>query len=635
MQVHLMKRRVILCMVLFLGMFLALIVRMGYIGFVMIYDIEGLANELWSRDIPINSSRGVIYDCNGEVLVGNELALSVASINKQVSNKMETAKALAKVLEVETELIYNHLMKNNSIELIKPEGRKISYSKALEINSLKLDGIYVVSDSIRYYPNGTTLAQALGFCGIDGDGLAGIEYLYNDYLKSTSGDLKIYTDAKGHLMTDMTSLYNGATPGMDVYLSFDINIQLMMDNVINRAIEQYDPDQVMAIMVDVDTGGILGMTSYPYYDPSDYQNYDSEIYNRNLPIFYAYEPGSTFKIVTYAAGIEEGVISLDEGFYCSGHRVVADRNIRCWKSGGHGSETGLECIQNSCNPFFMMTGERLGVKTFYSYLDKFGFGQKTGVDLIGEAKGIILNQSYAGPVELACMSFGQTNSATELQLVMASIAALTGDLLSPYVLSRVNNQLDDVIYEAKKTVKRTVVSQKTADTMKYALESVVACGTGRNAYIEGLRLGGKTGTSQTVGDNGNYSNEYILSFLGLAPANDPKVAMILAIDNPKNTVQYGGVVAAPLVGDILEQVIPYLGIEKDYIKQLNKVNRWAIDTPTYVVPNVIGKTKKELTSTGQYKYAIYGEGDKVIYQSPQSGSRITEGDSIMVYLGVI
>lgn len=633
MQLHLTKKRMFLCLGMFLFLFAALLIRLGYIGFVMIYKVEHLANELWSRDIPIYSSRGVIYDRNGEVLVGNELALTVASINKQVSDKHETAKQLAKVLEVEKSLILKHITKNNSIELIKPEGRKITYSKAMEINQLNLDGIYIVSDSIRYYPNGTTLAQALGFCGVDGDGLAGIEYLYNDYLKPTKGDLKIYTDAKGHLMNDMTSLYHGATPGMDVYLSLDKNIQLIMDNVINNAVAQYNPDQVMAIMVDVNDGGVLGMTSYPYYDPSDYQSYDPEIYNRNLPIFYAYEPGSTFKVVTYAAGLEEGVVHLENPFYCSGSKIVADRKIRCWKSGGHGSETELECLQNSCNPFFMTVGERLGVDKFYQYLDAFGFGQKTGVDLIGEAKGIILNPKYAGPVELACMAFGQTNSATQIQLVMALIAALTGDLISPYVLSHVDNQLGDIIYEAKKEVKRTVISQKTADTMKYALESVVACGTGRNAYVEGMRVAGKTGTSQTVAPGGGYSNKYILSFLGIAPANDPEVAMILAIDNPKNTIQYGGTVAAPLVGDIMEQVIPYLGIEKDYENQINKVNRWFLDIPTYIVPDVIGKSKKEIKNTPYYKYAVYGEGDKVTYQSPKAGTRINEGDSIMVYLG--
>ncbi len=598
----------------------------------MIYKIEDLANELWSRDIPINSARGIIYDRNGKIIVSNELAISVASINKQVKEKENTARSLAKILECDEKLIYNHLLKNNSIEIIKPEGRKISYIKAMDINKLRLDGIYIVSDSIRHYPYKSTLAQALGFCGIDNDGLSGIEYLYNDYLKPVKGELKIYTDAKGNLMNDATSIYNNSAKGMDLYLSFDIEIAQIIDNQIKNIVNDYNPDRVMALMVDVVDGGILAMSSYPFYDPSNYQSYDEEIYSRNLPIFYAYEPGSTFKIATYAMGIEENVFDLNEQFYCAGYKNVEDRKIRCWKSGGHKSETALECIENSCNPFFMTIGERIGVKKFYEYLHKFGFGEKTNIDLLGEANGLILNSKFAGPVELACMSFGQTNSATELQLCMAAIAATNGELLKPYVLKNIVNEAGEILYEAKRTVRRRVVSDKTAGIMRYALERVVACGTGRGGYVEGMRVMGKTGTSQTVID-GHYSNQYILSFLGMAPANNPRVAMILAIDNPKNTVQYGGVVAAPIVGKILEQVLPYLSIDKDYNNQINRIDRYFIDTKKYTVDNYVGINKNDIKYPQNYKLAIYGSGENVIYQSPEAGEKINEGDSIMLYLG--
>lgn len=405
------------------------------------------------------------------------------------------------------------------------------------------------------------------------DGLSGIEYQYNDYLKSQKGSLSIYTDAKGNLMHDMTSIFTSATPGMDIYLTIDINLQLIMDSVINNAIQKYQPDQVMGLMVSAKTGEILAMTSYPYFDPAHYQDYDESIYNRNLPIFYAFELGSTFKIFTYSVALELGLFDMNDSFYCSGSTVVGDRKIRCWKAGGHGSQTFLEVIQNSCNPGFMELGRRIGVENFYDYLDLYGFSQKTGIDLQGEQKGIMMNEANCGPVELATQSFGQTSAYTPIQLVMASIAAVGGgELLKPYILKEIHTYTDEIVYQKKKEIKHRVISKQTSDYMKYALENVCALGTGRNAFIEGFRVGGKTGTAQKISSSGGYiSGEYILSFLGIAPMNDPEIVCYLAIDNPKNTVQYGGTVAAPLVGQILEQSLNYLQIERDYENQIEKI----------------------------------------------------------------
>ena len=630
-----MKKRILFVIIFFICIFSALIVKLGYITFIDANRINKLADELWKRDIPIQSSRGLIYDRNGKLIVGNKLAYTVASINRQVKDKETTAKTLAQILNVDENSILKHLNKNNSLEIIKPEGRRITDEQARLINQANIPGIYLTADSKRYYPYGSTLGQVLGFCGIDMEGLSGIEYQYEDFLKSQDGALSIYTDAKGNLMHNTTSIYSSSTPGMNIYLTIDLDLQLILDGVINNAIAQYNPDQVMGLMVDTQTGEVLAMTSYPYFEPSHYQDYDSEIYNRILPIFYSFELGSTFKIFTYSVALELGLFDMNDFFYCGGSTTVADRKIKCWKAGGHGSQTFLEVIQNSCNPGFMELGRRIGVENFYKYLEKYGFTSKTGIDVQGEQKGIVMSKSNCGPVELATQSFGQTSAYTPLQLVMASIAAINGGtLLTPYILKEIHSYTDEVLFENQKKTKHQVISEKTSNLMRYALENVCALGTGRNAFIEGYRVGGKTGTAQKISSSGGYINgEYILSFLGLAPMNNPRIACYLAIDNPKNTVQYGGTVAAPLVGEIMEQALNYLGIERDYENQIEKNLRWFLDTPTYKVENYLGKTKKEIKNTSFYNFIFYGEGDKVIYQSPDAGEKIKEGDTILLYFG--
>ena len=608
---------------------------MGFITFFSANDINLKAYDLWTREISISTSRGLILDRNGNVIVGNELCYTVCSINRQIEDVDKTASILGEILECESDKIKAHLVKNNSIEIIKPEGRRIDEEKAKRIIKANLKGIYVTSDSKRVYPYGSMLAQVVGFCGIDMDGLSGIEYMYNDYLKSQTGSLSIYTDAKGNLMHDMISKFNEATPGMNVYLTINLELQKIMDGVVNKAVSLYNPKQIMGLMVSCKTGEILAMTSYPYYEPSHYQDYDPQIYNRNLPIFNQFELGSTFKILTYSIALEEGLFDLNDHIYCGGSSVVGDRKIRCWKAGGHGSQTFLEGIENSCNVCFMELGRRIGVDKFYEYLEKYGMLEKTGIDLQGEGSSIVVKKENCGPVELATQAFGQSSAYTPTQLSMAAIAAVNGgNLLQPYILKKLETYANEVVYEKNKIVKNEVISDKTSDLMKYALESVCALGTGRNAFIEGYRVGGKTGTAQVISSSGGYEQgHYILSFLGMAPMNDPEILCYLAIDKPQNCTQYGGVVAAPLVGEIMEQALTYLGVNRDYDNQIEKNLRWYLDTPTYKVENYIGKTKKEIKNTSFYNFVYYGEGDKVIYQSPNEGEKIKQGDTIMLYMG--
>ena len=344
-----MRKRIYLFLMLTFVLFSLLLIRMGYISFNMSKHINSLAYDLWSREIPTNSGRGRIYDRNGKLIVGNELCLLVASINSQIEDKEDTARKLSEILGCSYEAILKHISKKNSVELIKPEGRKITANQALEINECNMNGIYLVSDTKRYYPYKNSLAQVLGFVGVDNEGLSGIEYMYNDYLKSTSGALSIYTDAKGNIMPDMKSYYKSATRGYDIYLTIDIDMQQVLDNAINEAVDNYSPNQAMGLIMNTKTGEVLAMSSYPTFDPANYQDYDSKIYNRNLPIWFSFEPGSTFKICTYSAGLEEGVFDLNEGFYCSGDKIVSDRRIKDWKAGGHGNETFLNVIENVCN----------------------------------------------------------------------------------------------------------------------------------------------------------------------------------------------------------------------------------------------------------------------------------------------
>ncbi len=631
-----MRKRILTIVILFILLFSSLVIRLGYITFISSDKITKLANELWTRDIPIQSDRGIIYDRNGKVLAGNKLSYTVASINKQITNKEHTAETLSKILNVDKEKIVKHINKNNSIEIIKPEGRRITLDQAKEITNANLDGIYLTSDSSRYYPYETTLAQVLGFCGVDNNGLSGIEYMYNDYLTSQKGALSIYTDAKGNLMHNTTNTYKQPTPGLNLYLTIDINIQQILDNIINFAIEAYTPKQVIGLVVNVKSGEILAMTSYPYYDPNNYQEYDPNIYNKNLPIFYSFELGSTFKTFTYSVALELGLVDINDFFYCKGHTIVADRKLKCWKSKtGHGSQTFLETLQNSCNPAFVELGRRIGTDNFYKYLDTFGFTSKTGIDITGEQKSITMPKSQCGPVELATQSFGHTSAYTPIQLMMATISMINGgNLYQPYILKEITNHTDETLFTKTPYIKNKTISEKTSSIMRYALECVTALGTGRNAFIEGYRVGSKTGTAQKIAPNGGYlPNEYILSSIGIAPMNDPEIAAYIAIDSPVGTNNYGGTVVSPLIGQVIEQSLNYLKIPRDYDNQINKNLRWFLDTPTYKVDNYIGKTKKEIKLNQFYKYQFYGEGNTVIYQSPNPNEKIKEGDTIMFYLG--
>lgn len=624
------RKRVMIIYLLVIMCFGIVSIRLCYVKLINNEEYYLKALELWTRSAPVSGARGNIYDRNGNLIVGSTLTPTIVAIPMQVDEKKFAAKDIARILNCDEKLILNHLKKNVSVEIIKPEGRRITTEQASAISKLKYKGIYVVADTTRYYPYGDLLAHVIGIVGSDNQGLSGIEYMYNDYLKGQNGSIQIYTDAHGKVMNDLTSYYVDAENGNDVYLTIDLNIQLALERVLDNAAARYQPLEISAIVMNPQTSEVLAMASYPSYDPSNYQAYNQEIYNRNLPIWSSYEPGSVFKIVTFSAGLEEDVFKLEEKFYDPGYTIVEGTRIRDWKKGGHGEETFLEVIQNSCNPGFMEIGRRLGTNRLFSYIRAYGFGEKTGIDLLGESKGIIFDESRVGPVELATSSFGQGNSVTMLQLVNASSAAVNGGILHvPYILKSIKDD-DEVIIEKSPVEVRRVISEATSEKMRYSLECVASLGTARSAYIQNYRVGGKTGTAQ-VAVNGVYdSSQYILSFAGIAPMNNPQVIAMIAIKNAKNTIQYGGVVVAPMVKEVLEASFTILNIPPQS-GGIAKSKQYWYDLPLVKVENYVGFNVKTLPKYGKYRFKIIGNGSKVLDQIPEAGEEIIQDGYIILY----
>ena len=627
------QRRLVVLLSIILIYFIALFIRLAYLQIFNSRTLVDRAESLWSRNLPIEGQRGIIYDRNHDAIVENEVAPSVIVIPKQVTDVDRTSEVLAEVLEVSVEEANRHVTNGVSIERIQPEGRKLSLEQVQAIQEANLDGVYLVNDVKRSYPYGNLLAQTIGFTGIDNQGITGLEYVYNDYLMGENGVWKYFSDAKGNSLPQFSDDYAPASRGLDIELTIDLHLQEILEREFDNAVAKYDPDQMIGIIMDPNTGEILAMASRPTYDPENYQDYDQEIFNRNLPIWSTYEPGSTFKIVTFSAALEEGVMKLEDRFFDPGYAIVDGVRIRDWKAGGHGDQSMLEVIMNSCNPGFIELGQRLGKEKLFEYIRAYGFNEKTGVDMLGESQGIIFNPDNIGNVELATSSFGQGNSVTPIQLVTAVSAAVNGgNLMQPYIVKRMlHPYTNEVLYEREPSIKRRVISEETSETMRYALEMVGAQGSGKGAYIDGYRVGGKTGTAQKAKDGAYISGEYILSFVGIAPMDDPQLVVYVAIDNPKNTVQYGGVVAAPIARSILAEALPYIGVEPRE-EQIEKKYLWT-DTKYVTVPDFVGKEPKEIESSYLYNIEYHGEGTKVIYQQPAAFSRTIEGGTVRLYLG--
>jgi len=625
--------RIKIIMLITLFLFFIIIGKVFYIQVIDYKKLNKYATSLWSRNLPLAANRGIIYDVNGVEIASNITTTSLVLIPNQIKNKEEVAKALSNVLNVDYEDMYKHVSKKTSIERVHPEGRNLSYDIADKINNLNYEGVYLVKEAKRYYPYDTLLSHSIGFVGIDNQGLSGLELIYDEYLTGSDGSIKYFSDAKGNSLS-MSQIYEQPQSGVNITLTINYDLQVALERELDNAVSKYNPDGALGIAMNPNTGEILAIASKPSFSPSNYKEYTVEEINRNLPIWMTYEPGSTFKIITLAASLEEKIVDLEkDNYFDSGAVTVGGATLHCWKHGGHGMQTYLEVVENSCNPGFVNLGLKLGKETLFNYIDLFGFGEKTGVDLNGESSGILFNVDKIGDLELATTAFGQGVSVTPIQQITAVSAAINGGIIyKPYIVKSLNEpETNSVILENKSTIVRKVISEDTSKKVRYALESVVARGTGHNAYIAGYRVGGKTGTAQKAVNGAYLSGNYITSFIGFLPADDPEIVIYIAVDNAKGITQYGGTVAAPIAKNFLLSAIDILDVEK----RSEEIEREYLYTDKQYakVPNVIGMDVKDaIKQLKRFKVEYSGSGDIITYQSPNSGENIYEGETVRLLL---
>ena len=627
--------RIKLVFLIVIAVFLIVIIKVFYIQVIEYRKLNTLANSLWSRNLPVGADRGRILDRNGKVIAGNVTTSSLILIPAQIKDKETVAKNISEILGVSYEDMYKHVSKKTSIERVHPEGRDLSYEIASRINELNYDGVYLLKETKRNYPYGKTLSHVIGYVGIDNQGLSGLELMYDKYLTGTDGSIKYYSDGKGKKLS-VPEVYVSPVSGLDINLTIDLDLQLMLESELDNAETKYNMEGAIGIVMKPKTGEILAMASRPSFEPESYQSYSVEVINRNLAIWSSFEPGSTFKILTLAASINEGKVNLfEDKYYDTGKIKVAGSTLHCWKAGGHGEETFLEVVENSCNPGFVVLGNKLGKDVLFNYIDKFGFGKKTGIDLNGESKGIIFPLDKVGPLELATTSFGQGVSVTAVQQVLAVSAIINdGNMYTPYVMKSISEREPGlIIKETYPTLKKeNLITKETSNLVKYALESVVANGSGHNAYIEGYRIGGKTGTAQKVGSDGRYMiGNYILSFIGFMPANDPEYIVYIGVDGAKGATQYGGSTSAPIARNIFNGIINLYNLEAT-TEGMPREYFW-YETKYTTVPDVRGKTLKEAKQLlNGFKLEYSGSGETVIMTNPESGKRVKEGSVVKLML---
>lgn len=540
----------------------------GRLCYLMIFRSEELSKKalnIEQRERTIKAARGKIYDRNGIVLADNQAVCSVSVIYYQIKEPQKVIKLLSQKLALSEEEVKKKVEKVSSREKIKSNVPK---SVADEIREAGLDGVKVDEDYKRYYPFGTLASKVLGFAGADNQGILGIESRYDDVLKGTDGKILTLTDYQGIEIENAAETRVEPVNGNDLYLSADYNVQCYVQQAAEKVLKVKKAKRVSVILMNPQNGEIYALVSLPEYDLNEpfvlTKAYEAEGKNqndklndmwRNPVISDSYEPGSTFKIITATAALEERKVTLKDSFFCPGFKIVEDRKIRCHKTQGHGSETFKQGVMNSCNPVFMEIGARVGAKDMLRYYHKLGLYERTGVDLPGEANSIMHKLDKIGAVELATMSFGQSIQITPLQLMRAVSAGINGGrLVTPHFALEKKNPVTKEITEYEYKEKAGAVSKETSQTLREVLEAVVAEGTGKNGQVEGYRVGGKTATSEKLP---RRSGKYISSFLGFAPANHPQILGLVLIDEPQGTY-YGGVIAAPVMAEIFQNVLPYL-----------------------------------------------------------------------------
>ncbi|TCO79312.1 stage V sporulation protein D [Marinisporobacter balticus] len=647
------KRLVLLLFFVSITLF-GLVARIGWIQIVQGEKYRQLAHIQQTRDIPIPAKRGTIYDRNGKELAISASTNTVWARPAQIKKIDHVTETLADILEMDEKELKETLTKKN-VGLIKIK-KWIDKDKADAIRKGKLEGIWIAEDNRRHYPFGNFAAQVIGHTTDDNRGLVGIELEYDKYLSGLPGRWIKNTDVVGRQLPYGTEKYYKAENGLNVVLTIDEVIQHFVEKAVNDGLAQTQAKRVFTIVMEPKTGDILAMTVKPDYDPNNpripidennrrlYESLDNKakqkMWNemwRNPIISDTYEPGSTFKLITSAAGLEEGVVTPNSPFYDKGYIMVAGQKLRCWRYyNPHGSETFTQAVQNSCNPVFVEVGQRLGVEKYYDYIESFGFDKLTGIDLPGEGRAILQNKKYVGPVELGTISYGQGISVTPLQLINAiSAIGNDGKLMEPRIVKELVDDSGNVINRYEPKMIRQVLSEKTSKELRLIMESVVSEGSGKKAYIPGYRIGGKTGTADKIVDGKYAKGKVYSSFISLAPVDDPKLAVLVVIDEPQGT-HFGSQTAAPVAHAILKDTLRYLDVEPKFNEEEAKEYR----KNEVIVPEVRNLSLKEATKVlGERKLQyetepIYVENPDtiIVEQFPKPGAKIEENSIIILYL---
>ncbi|MBB2182708.1 PASTA domain-containing protein [Lachnospiraceae bacterium MD1] len=639
------RRNMLIVVTIVIGITFGLLIRLGYLMILKSEDYAARAQALHERERAIKAERGSIFDRNGVEIATNKPVCTISVIHAQIKDPERVIEVLTKELGLSEERVRKRVEKRSSIERIKSN---VDKEIADKIREYDLDGVMVDEDYKRYYPYDSLASKVIGFTGSDNQGIIGLEVKYDEFLKGIDGTILTLTTAYGVEIENAAEDRIEPQPGNDLYISLDVNIQRYAEQAALKVKQAKNAKSVKLIVMNPQNGEIYAMVNVPEFSLNDpYTLIDeikaqyegetlseeklNELLNgmwRNACISDTYEPGSAFKIVTATAALEEGVVKLTDPFFCPGYKKVEDRIIRCHKVGGHGSQNFVDGIKNSCNPVFMEIGARVGVEKMYMYYKKLGLFQKTGVDLPGEANSIMHKMDNIGAVELATMSFGQSFQITPLQLMTAASAIVNGGtLVTPHLGVEIRTPDGTRVQALDYNTSSGRVSKETSETMKMLLEAVVSDGTGKRAYLPGFKVGGKTATSEKLP---RRTGKYISSFIGFAPADNPQVMALILIDEPTG-IYYGGTIAAPVVSELFDNILPYMGVEASYTEE--EIAKYNIGT--FQMPDFIGKTKKEVKDLLKvYDFGeLYplGEGEIVIEQFPLPGETIEKDSDIILY----
>ena len=619
----LLKKRVIIFSIVLIIAFVAIIGRLLYVQVFNGGNLQAKATDQWTRSLPVTAERGTIYDKNGSALAVSYTTYNIYVRGREIKDAPQVANFLSQKLDLD----YNQTLlkvKNKSVSevLIK---MKVENETAMEIFNKSFSGVYLSETIGRYYPYGNMLTQIIGFTTIDNVGQAGIEAFYNDILKGIDGYSLVQSDLQGKQIYNSLTTYVPSVPGLDINMTIDSNIQLKVEQTLEKLMVEQKAKSATAIVMDPNTGEIIAMSTKPSFDlnnvPRD--NVEQMLQQmKNQAIVDVYEPGSTFKILTMACALECGAAELSNSFYCPGYAIIDGQKIKCWKSVGHGNQSLTEGLCNSCNAVFTQLALRIGLDRFYNFFENFGLGNLTGIDFLGESGGILMDKDNVKTVDLARMGFGQAIALTPLQLITAISACVNGGyLLKPYMVSSVVSQDGTVIEENNKTVVRQVISNDTSKLINEMLEEVVSQ-TGKYTFVEGYEIGGKTGTTQKYDETGKISGQYISSFIGTYPASNPEYIVLIVVDEPGTGAYYGSVVASPYAKEIFSAIFEYENIKKDKDIEI----QYDIE-----IPNVVGMSLTQACLTLSrlgLKYEIQGDGAYIIGQLESAGKMACKGQSI-------